>query len=118
MSDPASPMPAAGAMPGDDAAAPADGASASTTLVTICKEADGSYVVYAGDKPDAAGAAPEGGGTGSAGSPADSVGAALKATLDILKADENGDEQGDFNAGYDGGSNASPAKPSAPAAMA
>lgn len=115
--EPSAPMPPAGAEP-----APTDDGSSGgddTTLVTICKKADGSYVVYAGDEPDAAGAgAPDDGSGGDmsapAGMPADSVGAALKATLDLLKADEDGGDGGakaNFAAGFDGGSNASPAKP-------
>lgn len=91
------------------------GSDDSTTLVTICKKADGTYVVYAGDEPEPDDT--EGGeGAEANATPADSVGGALKAALDILKADENGDEQGDFQAGFDGGSSASP--PKAPAAPA
>jgi hypothetical protein len=102
-------------------------------LVTICKNGDGSYTVYAGDEPDddsgdmsdddadamgPAGGAPApaggmgmgapGGGAGSPqGVPADSIGAALKAALDILNGDKssegapgNADDQfaGGFNA--------------------
>lgn len=115
MSDPADDMTdqtddsAAPAAPADDA-----GGSDSTTVVTICKEAGGGYVVYAGEKPDDS-QGEEGADMGAQGTPADSVGAALKAALDILKADDNGGAQADFQSGYDGGSNASP--PKAPAAQ-
>lgn len=90
--------------------------SGSTTVVTICKEADGSYMVYAGDAPeDGEGDEGDAGGGGDMGAPqgtpADSVGAALKAAMDVLKQDENGGAQSEFDAGFTGGSAASPAKP-------
>lgn len=115
MSDPGALMPAddAGA---DMPAAGDDAGSDSTVVATICKDADGTYTVYAGEKP----AAPEEGAEpGSNGTPAESVGAALKAVLDVLKADESGAEgspDDNFAAGFDGGSNASPPKapPAAP----
>lgn len=120
------PMAAAGTMPPDPTAGAGDADSGdSDVLVTICKNGDGSYTVYAGDEPDtgggedtseddddamgAAGAAPAGGaamgGGASQGTPADSIGAALKAALDILQADKssegapgNADDQ--LSAGY------------------
>jgi len=108
----------------------------STVLVTICKASDGTYTVYSGDEPEddgaegddegsadegdetvAAGGGDEGeGGEGEPeGQAADSIGAALKLTMDILKQDaetENGESGSDaFQAGFDGGASASPAKP-------
>lgn len=162
--------PAAAPMPGDEdeaAAGAADTSTApgdetgtepegdegedSTVLVTICRSADGTYLVYSGDEPgedeegtegagtgegepaegegaEAAGAGAEGeegtgGAMGEEGEEAeppkvcDSIGAALKATLDLLKEDseseggKTGDEQ--FSEGFVGGSEASPAKPKA-----
>lgn len=113
-----------------------------TVLVTITKAADGTgYVVYAGDEPeddesgegdddtetaaagetgDDTGAAPAAGAEPtdedeSEGQHCDSLGAALKAAMDILKEDEEkeGGESGDdqFKAGFAGGSDASPPKP-------
>jgi hypothetical protein len=109
---------AAGGMMPPDASAGAgagDGSDSdsSDVIVTICKNDDGSYTVYAGDEPDAgdsgdmslddtdamgsAGDATAGGRAGMAGGgapppqgqPADSIGAALKAALDILNADKS-----------------------------
>jgi hypothetical protein len=105
---------------------PDDTGGGDNVLVTITKNDDGSYLVYAGDEPDAggsdmseddtdamgaAGAAPAttgGAGMGATqGQPADSIGAALKLALDILNADKssegapgNADDQfmGGFNA--------------------
>jgi hypothetical protein len=106
--------PMAGAAPGGDADADSD----DQVVVTICKDGQGGYVVYAGDEPDSggsgdmddgseddadalgpAGAAPApggdagggmGGGNGGApqGEPAPNKGAALKLALDIMTADE------------------------------
>lgn len=104
-------------------------------IVTITKNDDGSYMVYAGDEPDAgsdtdtsaddadamgaAGAAPAGGaGMSSGGSaqgiPADSVGAALKAAMDILQADKSsegapGNAEDQFQSGFTSDKNPTPA---------
>jgi hypothetical protein len=82
--------------------APEPEASGDNVIVTICKNSDGSYTVYAGDEPDAdAGdmSADDANAMGSAGDaaatppaqgqPADSVGGALKIALDILNADKS-----------------------------
>lgn len=132
----AMPSPAAGAMPPPDPGmmAPPDDAGASDTddnvLVTICKNDDGSYTVYAGDEPEggdegdmseddanamgAAGAAPAPTTPQPQGQPADSVGAALKIALDILNSDKssegapgNADDQ--FNAGFSADKSPTPA---------
>jgi hypothetical protein len=93
--------------------------SGDNVIVTICKNDDGSYTVYAGDEPDSGGGAdmsdddtdamgpagdapaPGGGAGGAGGSgmgggmgapqgqPADSIGAALKIALDLLNADKS-----------------------------
>jgi hypothetical protein len=123
---PVAPMPDDGsaddAMPPDvDAAAPADAGSQS--IVTICKDADGTYMVYAGDEPESGAAAepsapgeeaavPEG--ESEQGIPCDSIGKALKAALDILQADENegeGSAEDNFNAGFSGAAMPSPKRP-------
>ena len=112
-----------------DAGADTDAGYDSDVVVTITKNGDGSYMVYAGDEPDSgggpddtsdddadamggSGAAPAptggaamGGGGSSQGTPADSIGAALKAALDILNSDKSsegapGDADSQFAAGY------------------
>jgi hypothetical protein len=121
---------AGGADPTADA-----GDDSGQVIVTITKNDDGSYMVYAGDEPDggsdadtsaddadamgAAGAAPAGGagmaGGGSAqGIPADSVGAALKAAMDILQADKSsegapGNAEDQFQSGFTSDKNPTPA---------
>jgi hypothetical protein len=119
--------PGAGPMPPDPTAGAGDDTDSDDNVVcTITKTGDGSYMVYAGDEPEggdegdmsdddtdamAGGGAPAPGGGGAPpapqGTPADSVGAALKAALDILNADKssegapgNADDQfaGGFNA--------------------
>jgi hypothetical protein len=132
----ASPMPPDGSAT-MDAGGAMDGTE--SVVVTICKEADGSYMVYPGDEPDdsgstaggaddmseddadamgPAGAAPGGGdmgggaagaggmvGGGSGGKAADSIGAALKAAMDILQSDQSGGSgsaNDQFAAGFNG----------------
>ena len=108
----------------DDTAAPADGTSTDqNVLCTVVSNGDGSFTVYAGDEPDEAEESAEGAPAGGAAAPDEedqgkqcaSVGAALKAVLDILKEAEassgaEGSSQDQFSAGFDGGSSASPAK--------
>lgn len=121
----------AGAGGGDPGAETGGG---ETVVVTICKNDDGSYTVYPGDEPDAgggevdmseddAGAMGDAGGGGamdggmaggSQGQPADSVGAALKAAMDIMNADKgsegapgNADDQ--LAAGYSASQSPTPA---------
>lgn len=111
----------AGASPDPDADAGQDQDTDSDVVVTITRADDGSYMVYAGDEPEAGGDMSEDdsdamGGAGNApaplspssqGQPADSIGAALKIALDIMNADKssegapgNADDQfaGGFNA--------------------
>lgn len=113
MSDPASPMPDAGATPPDTAApAPADGANEPKVLLTVLDNGDGSFTLREGDGPGepAEGAADAAQPTSTS---YDSVGALLKGVLDcVKKAQEGGDgtDDANFTAGYDGGSNASPPK--------
>lgn len=99
---------AGGMMPPDPSAGGDAGSDAGSddVIVTICKNDDGSYTVYAGDEPDAdsgdmseddadamgaAGTAPApgGGAPPPEGQPADSIGAALKIALDLLNADKS-----------------------------
>ena len=137
----AAPPPAAGAMGGDPSmgAAPSPGSDASTggddsgsdVVVTITSNGDGTYTVYAGDEPDAgsgdmsdddtdamgsAGAAPapNGGAPAPQGQPADSIGAALKAAMDILQADASsqgapGSADDQFAAGFSASKSPTPA---------
>jgi hypothetical protein len=106
-----------------------------TVLVTIAQGPDGGYIVYSGDEPEegagdddsamgAGGAGPAadagggaaGGGMGapdeaSAGQQVDSIGAALKAAMDILNESASGagsSEEG-FAAGFDGDQSPTPA---------
>jgi hypothetical protein len=123
--------PSMGAAGGDDTSADAGQdttGSSETCIVSICKAADGSYMVYAGDEPDdsdtsdddsdamggmGGGGAP--GGSGSAqGQPASSIGAALKIAMDLLQADKssegapgNADDQ--FAAGFSASKSPTPA---------
>ena len=121
--------PMAGGIAGADPTGGADtdtGDESGQVIVTITKADDGSYMVYAGDEPDmgggadtsaddadamgAGGAAPAGGasmggGSSPQGVPADSIGAALKAALDILQADKSsegapGNAEDQFQAGF------------------
>lgn len=119
--DPAASMPDTAA-----AAAPAPAPeSSSTVLCTIMDNEDGTYTLLKGDEDEGGGAA-EGGAAaaagggldaGAAGAAAqgqtfDSPGALLKGILDILKGqveDDSGDGS-DFDEGFKGGSNVSPAK--------
>ncbi len=122
------PDPTAGAgaaPPGADASAGGDtGDQSDTVVVTITKGSDGSYTVYAGDEPDGdegesedddaamggPGAAPSGGdmSASSGGQHADSIGQALKITMDMLQADKSsaggeGSADDQFAAGFNGG---------------
>lgn len=120
----------AGGMLGADPTAGADpmagsgagAGSSETTEVTITSTADGSYMVYAGAAPadgggdmsaddasamgGAAGAGAGGGMAGGAsGQPADSIGAALKLAMDILKGNQSsagapGTADDQLSAGY------------------
>lgn len=112
-----------GAAPADDtdtAAAGDTGADEqqqSAVLVTICKTADG-YMVYAGDEAEEPGEGAEPGERAPdaepQGQPADSIGAALKAALDILQGDEsdNGGGNAALEDGFSGqGALAAPANP-------
>jgi hypothetical protein len=105
-----------------------DQGSDSDVLVTIARGSDGGYVVYSGDEPEeggddesaegeAGGGAPAGGmgGAGAGGGQqVDSIGAALKAALDILNEDASsagapGSSQDQFQAGYSAPQAATPA---------
>lgn len=95
-------------------------------VCTVMCNPDGTYTLISGDEPDqaAAGAAAQGGDMGEAadlegppGEQFDSVGSLLKGVLEIVKtyeANKSGEGSADdnFNAGYTGGSAASPMKPS------
>jgi hypothetical protein len=137
----------AGGDPMAGAGGDADSDADDQVVVTICKNSDGSYTVYPGDEPEgggmgdqddtgeddadamgAGGAAPAGGGAGGdmggggngaspQGIPADSVGAALKAALDIMNADASsgpgGTADDQFAAGF--GASKSPTPATGPA---
>ena len=125
---------------GGDADADAD----DQVVLTITKDGQGGYVVYPGDEPEGGGAgdtddgseddadamgaaggapAPGGGAGGAAGGgngaspqgiPADSVGAALKAAMDILQADASsagapGSADDQFAAGFGADKSPTPA---------
>lgn len=111
-----------GADPNADPNGGASQDSGPTVVCTITKGDDGSYTVYAGDEPDnddmsgddAAALGGAGGASDTQGMPADSIGAALKAALDILNADKssdgapgNADDQ--FQAGFSGSTSPTPA---------
>lgn len=99
MSGSAMPMPPADPDAGAAPPAPDD------VVVTIVKTGDGSYTVYAGDEPDEGAGGDMAGGDAMAaggapppppapqGTPADSIGAALKAAMDILQSDASGGDQ-------------------------
>ncbi len=132
---PAMPGAAPGGMAGGDPmAGPGLGGDADTdaddqVVVTICKDGQGGYTVYAGDEPESgpgdadmseddtaamgpAGAAPapNGGAPTPQGIPADSMGAALKAAMDIMQSDASAsggsNPEDQFSAGF--GSTAKP----------
>lgn len=134
----ASPMSAdmSGADADPTAMSPDASGDSSETLVTICKNADGTYTVYAGDEPDASAdtgaddgesddddAAMDGqsaappmapaGGDMSSGKQCSTIGAALKAALDILNEDKSseggeGSSEDQFQAGYGGDQSPTP----------
>jgi hypothetical protein len=89
-------------------------------ICTICKTADGTYTVHEGDEPEGGEDEGEGGEPSGEqpdgadeGEQYDSIGAVLKAVMDILQKDAEGGEGGamqNFTAGYEGGAAASPAK--------
>lgn len=118
------PLPDAELAPAADADVEAE---TPVVLVTILKNADGSYLIVEGDEPVAP-AAGEGEGMPAlsaeapAGKIVDSVGAALKAAMDILQHDAETEDgmsgQQQFEAGFKGGDTASPPKPKAPPAAA
>lgn len=97
-----------------------DDAGSEDVLLTVCKEADGTYSLIKGDEEDADGE-DTAGSADQAGSPEasnkqtfDSKGALLKGILDILNEDESstgagGEDQ--FQAGFSGGSGGTAAPP-------
>lgn len=126
-----------GADAGADMGTDDTGDTSNTVLVTIAQGPDGGYIVYAGDEPDegsdddegaaadagaAGGGGGGGGGAGGAGAAAegaegrqvDSIGAALKAALDILNESassqgEAGSSEDQFTGGYGADQSATPA---------
>lgn len=118
----APPAPGEAGMDDDDAASPgmdegADegGEDDNDVLLTVLKEADGTYRLIEGDEDDEAEGG-EGGSDESEGKTYDSKGALLKAILDVLNEDESsegaeGGSEDQFQSGYN--ENA-PAKPAAP----
>jgi hypothetical protein len=122
-----SPMPPSDPSMGGDpaAAAPAPDAGGDV-VVTIVSNGDGTYMVYAGDEPDAGGdmsmddaaaLGPEGDAAASPsaqGEPAGSVGEALKAAMTILQADASsqgapGSADDQLNAGFSASKSPTPA---------
>ena len=124
------PMAAQGASGADGGADDAGDDDSGDVLLTVLKNPDGSYTLIDGDEDDGddddQGAGPDdmGGGAGAAGAADgdqagpqgqtfDSKGALLKAILDLLNEDEDQEGEGGqsaFDAGFAGGSSASPAK--------
>lgn len=85
---------------GGDAAGGEEDGDGKTVLLTVCKEADGTYRLIPGDEPE-----PEEGDDGEAsgedmGKTYDSIGSLLKAILDMLNA-KAGDEGTDEASGED-----------------
>lgn len=84
---------------------------AATVLVTVLKTADGNYQVVEGEPSAPADAEAQ----SATGVTTDTVGAALKAVMDILQADAESEDglsgQQQFEAGFKGGEAASPPKP-------
>lgn len=101
---------------------PEAAADTATVLVTVLKTADGSYQVVEGE-PSAPAEAEAQSATDGSVEPVDvivdTVGAALKAVMDILQADAESEDglsgQQQFEAGFKGGEAASPPKPNAAA---
>lgn len=125
---PAPTMPDPTAPPTDDdedAGAPADTGDDTPgdedVLLTVCKEADGTYSLIKGDEEDAdgadaAGSADAGAGADSNKQTFDSIGALLKGILDLLKEDASsagadGSADSQFQSGFD---DSAPAKPASP----
>ena len=84
-------------------------------ILTVCKESDGTYSVIKCDEDDADGEDAAGSADDEDKKTYDSIGAVLKACLDILNEDKSsegmdGDSDSQFNAGFDENS---PAKPAA-----
>jgi len=111
--------PTAGAGGADPGSTDTDtGDTSSSVLVTIASAPDGGYMVYSGDEPDGddgesaddgaasgAGGPAAGAGDSGGGQHCDSIGAALKAALDILQesassAGAPGSADDQFSAGY------------------
>lgn len=105
---------------GSDAGGDTDQPGDEDVLLTVCKEADGTYSLIKGDEEDADGADAAGSATDADKQTFDSKGALLKAILDILNEDEEssggaaGGGGDQFQAGFD--ENAPP-KPAAPMAQ-
>lgn len=113
--------PDAGAAPldTDDAA----GDQSDNVLVTIASDPNGGFLVYAGDEPegdegasddDAAAGGAAGAAPGASGQHVDTVGAALKAALDILNeagnsAGEPGSSEDQFQLGFGADQSPTPA---------
>ncbi len=114
-----------GADMGGDAGGDDDAPGDEDVILTVCKEADGTYCLYKGDEEDADGADAagsadaEGGEAGSNKQTFEDKGKLLKAILDILNEDEEsgggaggGEDQfaAGFNEGAPGAAAAAPAQ--------
>lgn len=108
--------------PGAGDAAPEEEGDSGEVLLTVCKEADGTYRLIQGDEEDAepaAGGEAEGAGATDEGSGKvyDSKGTLLKGILDILNEDEQsagagGSSEDQFQSGFGGAAGgAAPAGP-------
>lgn len=120
MLDSAPPADDAGAMGAPAGEAVDEGAEGSeNVLLTVCKEADGTYSLIKGDE-DEAGEAGEGDDAGAAAESNkqtfDSVGSLLKGILDVLNEDKQsagapGDADDQFQSGFDENAPPKPASP-------
>lgn len=120
MADAAPPMDDTGAAPAgaDDGTDAGADASQPTVLCTILLGSDGSFILQQGDEPEGDDMGAPGGDAASKPQTFSDIGPTLKAVMTVLEkaqAGGAGSSQSNFDAGFTGGSDASPAKSMAPA---